>query len=884
MLLLMTLAVGFPGEAAEGERERERECEYIVTAEILPILKAPGGSYEKTGDGGIEYSDDIDGVVVYGNRLKLRTTGVRPNGGVFALLSPEDGSVLGYIPGEGVEEFPDCEPTNGALYMAARDAPELSLTLNGHSPNGRGPNEHDGKSELPGRDFSLLKGEVVPSYGKRGGKILLSFGTLSGAGGVGERFAWADGKDFIALDSYEPDNARIVRALIPSARRLYGGDYMNVETLPKEWVDSIEKRGFLIDEKPLLPEYGVTVDDMADLYSRTAPYEADFITTDIFLHSFHLLFDQALQKFERTFLAPRLAVSVKEAVDLLNSARRQIKDGEFADRAFDTARDMLSVTLALLSEKPLRELSPRAKAEVAKIMSASDMEESEITGQKIDYTLFRPRGHYTVSPEFERYFRAVSYLGLAELPLFGPDGKPVAHNVAAAAILSLALDANRRSWEEFEDPMNFLVGVPNGGDPKIYRDIARKHLGSAPDAWKNKNFSGEKIEALARDIAERVPGHKIQSVAGIDRADKKNEKDSDFGNRNAVFRISPRRFTYDAWIMNRLTSPRVGTDANPRNMPEGTDVMAVLGSSAADALSKSDYGVKNYEANLAALKGEAAEVLAGENTVFAGVLETFRAGFEDSGSEQFFYKSEGWRWKKLATNLASWAELKHDTILYAEQSMAEMGDGGDWYAGRFEPPQPRGFVEPAPQFFRALRDATGRLLAFIEEYGVEGGDDEDETSYSERLERFSELIETMETAARKEIDKETLSPEEYAAIKETTRAFDAFLLLPGSGFPMENAELRKMACVADVATNGWDRTVLEAASGAPRAIYVFVDDRSGGARVTKGYVFSYYEFERPMDRRMTDEEWKTLVYDPARAEELEVLRPRWHEEFRTNTR
>ncbi|MDL2263979.1 DUF3160 domain-containing protein [Synergistaceae bacterium OttesenSCG-928-I11] len=831
-------------------------------AEILPIMKSPGEEYKKMDDGGIEYSDEIEGVVVYGNRLKLR-----PERGWFALLSPEDESVLGYIPDDGVEPFPDCEPTEGALYMALRDAPALSLALGG------------GKMELPDSKFSLLMGEVTPSYGRRDGKVLLSFGTVDGDGGVGHRFAWADEKDFIALDSYQADNAKVYRKRIPSVRRLNADDRDNVEKLSPKVVDSLEKRGFLIDHNPLLPEEcGVQVDDMADLYAQTEQYEADFITTDIFLHAFHLLFDQMLQKFERTCLAPLLTASLNETIDFMNSARKYLADSGTAAQAFDTAHDMLSVARALLSDKPTAEkLSPRAAAEVKKIMAASVMEESDIAGQKIDYTLFKPRGHYTISPEFGRYFRAVSYIGLAELPMFDTNGSPIPQNVAATAIISLAQDANLKSWAAFEDSMTFLVGVPNAGDPKLYRQAVRNRLGD--DNEKALRLLGDDnlIAKLASDIVEKVPGPKIQSVLGIDK------ESSNFEDRRPVFRISPKRFTYDAYIMNVLTSPRVGTDDNPRNMPKGTDVMAVFGSKVADMLSKGDYDKKNYKANLAKLKEDVAGYLASENTVYASWLEAFRAGFEDSGSEQFFYRSDGWRWKRLATNLASWAELKHDTILYAEQSAAEMGDGGDWYAGRFEPPQPRGYVEPDPQFFEAMLRATGRLRTFIEEFGVEDNDADDETKYSDRLERFSELLESIRDIAQKEVDNETLSPAEYASIKEIARAFDAFLLLPGDGFPMDDGELRKMACVADVATNGWDGTVLEAASGAPRAIYVYVNDKSGGARVTKGYVFSYYEFERPMSERMTDEEWKAIVYAPDRADELERLRPGWHDKFMKNT-
>ena len=849
------------------EPAKPGEGDYMVIEEIAPIMKTPGRHYITSVEYGrtiLEYDKDIDGVVVYGNKLRLRKEDVW-----FALLSPEDGRVLGYIPDDAVKPFPDFEPTGGALYMVARDNPVLSLL----------PDEND----LPSQGLSLLKGEVVPSLGKRDGKVILSFGSLDGESGVGGRYAWADEKDLIALASYVPDNTKADRALIPSIRRLeaWGDDDERIEELPKEVVDSIEKRGFLIDDKPILPKYRVFVDDMADLYQATGEYEADFITADIFLHSFHLIFDQMLQKFERTYMAPKLAESLSGIISFLGTTARYIDDGGYAKQGFITANDMLTVARALLlgNSDPYL-LTTSAEMEINRIIAASEMEESGVTGQKLDYTLFKPRGHYTLSPEFERYFRAMSYLGLAELPLFDDEGKPIMRNIAATAIISLTLEAHIESWIKFEDSMNFLVGVPNAGDPQLYRELTRNRLGEGgAETWKLINDEIAMAE-LAKAIADNMPGPKIQSVVEIDK------ENSDFEDRYPVFRISPKRFTYDAYIMNWLTSPRVGTDDNARNLPKGTDVMAVFGSSVADVLSKNDYDKKNYETNLAMLKDEVAGYLARENTVYASWLEAFRAGFQDSGSDQFFYRNEGWQWKKLATNLASWAELKRDTILYAEQSMAEMGAGGDWYAGRFQPPQPRGYVEPDPQFFSSMLEATGFMLSFIREYGVEDNDDEDETPYSGRLGKFSDLLAAMRDIARKQVAKETLTLDEYAEIKETARAFDAGLLIPGRDavFTMESAELRKMAVVADVATNGWDKTVLEAGVGVPRAIYVFANDKSGGARVAKGYVFSYYEFEHPMSKRMTDQEWREIVYDPNRAEELEKYRPEWHEEFKKNTR
>ena len=41
-----------------------------------------------------------------------------------------------------------------------------------------------------------------------------------------------------------------------------------------------------------------------------------------------------------------------------------------------------------------------------------------------------------------------------------------------------------------------------------------------------------------------------------------------------------------------------------------------------------------------------------------------------------FMRTQAWARKDIHTALGSWTELKHDTILYAKQVMAEMGGGG----------------------------------------------------------------------------------------------------------------------------------------------------------------------------------------------------------------
>jgi hypothetical protein len=73
-------------------------------------------------------------------------------------------------------------------------------------------------------------------------------------------------------------------------------------------------------------------------------------------------------------------------------------------------------------------------------------------------------------------------------------------------------------------------------------------------------------------------------------------------------------------------------------------------------------------------------------------------------------------------------------------------------------------------------------------------------------------------------------------------------------------EDQKAALIADVATGLTpenELVALEEAIGQPTIIYVVLPGEP--KRLATGAVFSYYEFPVPVDGRMTDEQWQTMV-------------------------
>jgi hypothetical protein len=102
--------------------------------------------------------------------------------------------------------------------------------------------------------------------------------------------------------------------------------------------------------------------------------------------------------------------------------------------------------------------------------------------------------------------------------------------------------------------------------------------------------------------------------------------------------------------------------------------------------------------------------------------------------------------KQLNTVLGSWAELKHDTILYAKQVYAELGGGPP----PPEPVPPKGYVEPVPQFYARLAALTAMTREGLESRQLLGEKDK------AALEKLEELSLALKAMSEKELSGEPL--------------------------------------------------------------------------------------------------------------------------------
>ena len=225
------------------------------------------------------------------------------------------------------------------------------------------------------------------------------------------------------------------------------------------------------------------------------------------------------------------------------------------------------------------------------------------------------------------------------------------------------------------------------------------------------------------------------------------------------------------------------------------------------------------------------------------LIEGFGDGYPN------FMRTPAWDKKELNAALASWTELRHDTILYAKQSYTPVEKGF--------PPTVTGYLEPVPEFY-------GRLLSLTQMTRLGMSDlNALSTQATERLVNLETILNRLIEIANKELTNQPLSEDDYKYIGDFAKT------LEGAVIGVEEKGL-KTTLVADVHTHIVEEKVVEEAVGNVDLIVVAFPGPDGSIFLAAGPVLSYYEFKHPMSDRLTDEAWRELLDLPDKPE-----RPRW---------
>lgn len=585
-----------------------------------------------------------------------------------------------------------------------------------------------------------------------------------------------------------------------------------------------------------------------------------FITTDSVYHVYHLLFDKVLRNLEDERFQPDLATlsagmlwaaqsqyEPLEGTSLEEPARRNLAYFAVANRLLDPDIAIPEV------------VRDDVEAELALIEAHRGFFVSPILGYEEDYSQYVPRGHYTKNEARQRYFKAMMWYGRINFRL-KERGETLSALLMAQALANTQIDEQPASqiWERIYEPTSFLVGVSDDLDIYDYHPLMEEvygPVGSDPTIFADD----EKLTQFI-DAAKELPPPQINSMWVWVWEDREEATQG--------FRFMGQRFVIDAYIFQQLMFRNVGTLADPRMLPKGLDIFSAMGSEEAyGILSEMDEPhYLNYDRQMNKLRGEIAalETDSWTQNLYWAWLYSFHPLIEVKGNGYpAFMRNQAWTRKDLHTALGSWTELKHDTILYAKQAYAELGGG----PMELELP---GYVEPNPEAFARLAALTKMTIDGLEARELLSGVDRD------NLERLERLLILLKDIAEKELQGTPLNEEEQDVIHFYGGLLEGLTLAAADQDEGEGGrsflEDEEAAVIADVATDPLG-SVLEEGVGRIFEIYVVVG-MEGRLYMTKGGVFSYYEFPWPMSDRLTDEAWREMLNSGEAPE-----RPHWTASF-----
>lgn len=586
-----------------------------------------------------------------------------------------------------------------------------------------------------------------------------------------------------------------------------------------------------------------------EVYERNRyDYLPSFITSDSILHGYHKAFSGILRQTEMTSFAPIL-IQLNHTLLAASANYYEQLAGTPWEEAARRNTAYFAVPVALLEPdwKVPEQIADLVLPELEYVRAHDGQHLSPLfpdDPRGEDYSQYTPRGHYTRNEVLSRYFQAMMWHGrrsftAADYATSSPDGPMIVRRQEVLMVQALREAATDEAsaldlWNAIYEPTSFFVGEADGLTPRDVIPILESVYGEVTDI--RQLADDAKLEQVATALEER------RDEVIQDRAKGSGRFELEF---TPGLRFMGTRLVPDAAIFSELVSPRV----DGRVAPKALDVFAALGSDRAlnHLEAAGDTKFDGYSRNLEGLRSTFANLdeEIWTSTVYFGWLNTLRPLLEKvPEGYPAFMRTEAWRDKQLHTSLGSYAELKHDTLLYAKQFASEAGFALPPPA----PELPRGYVEPAPLVYARIAGLSEMTKRGLAERGLLS---ENSTLL---LDQVIELAGTLQKLAEKQLQGVALSDDEAlwisfygTKLEQLVRAseFDPSF---ASG---EVAEPPQGAIVADIATT--PEGVIHIGTGKVFHIYVAVPV-DGAITVMRGGVYSFYEFTEA--NRLTDELWR----------------------------
>jgi hypothetical protein len=615
---------------------------------------------------------------------------------------------------------------------------------------------------------------------------------------------------------------------------------------------TLDDNGVVISTSQTFPSFAY---GYKTIYSQDLPV---YVSADSILEAVHRTFDSLLEQTETLVL-------IDELTRLLTGMRGKLA-GAFTEAQLTQDADLyLTLAASLLAGQ---KLSPAASDNSAALSELYDLATAAAGHKTVklfgverdeDFSQFEPRGHYTDSEELGRYFKAMMWLGRVDMRIIETqsDGSQTFYRRqfdAAAALRELMGDSEMKLWSHVDATIGAYVGEHDSMTPKDM-DGLLKALGvdsfSASKSLTDQEIIDEIAEGGwgAQRIASRIiiNGSESTEPLPLDRS----------------FLLFGQRYTVDSHTFVNVTYDRVAD----RLMPNPLDAaFAALGNDAALPLLSSEFANESYVHGLAKTRTlvDAHESAYWEGSLYTRWLGALRALSPDGETVPAGVpKTEGWQKRMLSTQLGSWAELRHDTILYVKQSYTT-GESCEF---------PDAYVDPYPEFYAKL-GAMAQAVAALAQDLPEPASQLRSTTASWAA-HFQTVMNHLELMAEDQVSGTPHSQELLDFINDAVR-WDEENMCGGvsysnlAGWYLElylndYAGLEVDPTVADVHTQPTDAAgndvgrILHVGTGMPR-LMVVTAQTCQGARAYAGLAFAYGERITDNWERLNDQEWQEQTY------------------------
>ncbi len=646
-----------------------------------------------------------------------------------------------------------------------------------------------------------------------------------------------------------------------------------------------------------------------------------FFTADAALHAWHRSYMGMLEELEESYLARLVESSLRGMADQVPTLWNEAASTAMASGVQDADYFLAVARTLLTGTNNSGSLGQTAQIQ-ATLAAISNLQPASVvmfgTNRFVDFSQFQVRGHYETSPVLQRYFRAMMWCGLIDFRFSGFEytfPAPVENSLrelsGAAALNMLATRANRQAnWAKLDEILQMFVGTSDCLTvPQLNDLLTAAGIQSPANLATASALSNLQARIMSGDVG-------VQSIrSGYLWSPLSHEQIK----LPRTFCLLGQRFTLDGWAHSQCTFDSIMWDENGipgledkvmRRVPSALDVaFSVLGNNqivpeiaariSNTTLTPGDgrpywRDGKPYQHNLAAVRNVVAtqDSAIWTNNIYTCWLACLRELSTPTTGPEYpeAMRTRPAAMKSLNTQLASWTELRHDTVLYAKQP----------YTGMILCSYPQGYVEPRPTFWARMRGMalrtrdlaatmtrSGTVVFEPTYYDPWGGNPPITNSMGaiwtnrvQFLERFAETMSTLQGISEKELARQPLAPSETAFLQGLVedlsvsytgvRTYSGWF--PGLFYLNTRAQHSYYwagdpwdALVTDVHTDPEDPdvgdpgSILHEGVGNVHLKLIAVDCGPGDRAVYAGPVFSHYEFHCGPTTRMTDSEWKAKV-------------------------